>query len=68
MYKNTLGNAVTKVLAAKGVQNKLDSMIFSSDTWCSLSTAIAFITVFPVPIAIMKNQSSFDCLNTRKTI
>lgn len=46
---NTLGKAVTRVLAANGVQNKFESIMFSSKTLCSFNTAIAFITVFPVP-------------------
>lgn len=45
----TLGKTVTRVLAATGVQNKFDKMIFSSNTLCSFKTAMAFITVFPVP-------------------
>jgi len=45
----TLGKAVTRDLAAIGVQNKFDRIIFSSSTLCSFSTAIAFMTVFPVP-------------------
>lgn len=36
--------------AAKGVENKFDKIMFSSKTLCSLSTATAFTTVFPVPI------------------
>lgn len=46
----TLGKAVTRDLAAIGVQNKFDKIIFSSSTLCSFNTAIAFMTVFPVPI------------------
>lgn len=44
---------MTRDLAAIGVQNKFDKMIFSSSTLCSFRIAIAFITVFPVPL----NQS-----------
>lgn len=50
MAKVTLGKAVTKDFAAIGVQNKFDKIIFSSSTLCSFNTAIALITVFPVPI------------------
>jgi len=46
----TLGKAVTKDLAAIGVQNKFDRIMFSSSTLCSFNTAMAFMTVFPVPI------------------
>lgn len=49
-YIKTLGKAVTRDLAAIGVQNRFDKIIFSSSTLCSFSTAMAFITVFPVPI------------------
>lgn len=48
----TLGKAVTRDLAAIGVQNKFDRIMFSSSTLCSFNTAIAFITVFPVPIYV----------------
>lgn len=48
----TLGKAVTRDLAAIGVQNRFDKIIFSSSTLCSFSTAMAFITVFPVPKCI----------------
>lgn len=52
MQEITLGKAVIKDLAAIGVQNKFDSIIFSSRTLCSFKTAIAFITVFPVPTCV----------------
>ena len=41
---------MTKDLAAIGVQNKFDRIMFSSSTLCSFNTAMAFMTVFPVPI------------------
>lgn len=43
------GNSDVKDLAAVGVQNKFDKIIFSSATLCSFRTATAFETVFPVP-------------------
>ena len=52
----TLGKAVTRTFAAGGVQNKFDKIIFSSSTWCSFRTAMALITVFPVPEAKKKNS------------
>jgi len=59
--KITLGKAVTKDLAAIGVQNKFDKIIFSSSTLCSFNTAIAFTTVFPVPKCLMKKHEA--CFN-----
>lgn len=55
----TLGKAVTRDLAAIGVQNKFDRMIFSSSTLCSFSTAMAFMTVFPVPMCAI-NVKYYD--------
>lgn len=52
MAKVTLGKAVTRDLAAIGVQNKFDKIIFSSSTLCSFNTAIALMTVFPVPMCV----------------
>lgn len=60
----TLGKAVTRDLAAIGVQNKFDRMMFSSSTLCSFSTAIAFITVFPVPICVI-NKIHYNLLSTQ---
>jgi hypothetical protein len=36
-------------LAANGVQNRFERIMFSSATLCSFNTATALITVFPVP-------------------
>lgn len=47
---------MTRDLAAIGVQNKFDKIIFSSSTLCSFNTAMAFITVFPVPICAMNKK------------
>jgi hypothetical protein len=46
---HTCGYAAITDLAANGVQNKFDRMMFSSATLCSFNTATALITVFPVP-------------------
>jgi len=55
---------VTRDLAAIGVQNKFDKIMFSSSTLCSFSTAMAFITVFPVPICVI-NKIHYDLLSTQ---
>lgn len=45
----TWGKAAVIDRHATGVQNKFERIMFSSSTLCSLSTATALMTVFPVP-------------------
>lgn len=50
LKKPTRGNLAVSILAANGVQNKFDRIIFSSGTLCSFKTVTAFTTVLPVPV------------------
>lgn len=62
----TWGYAVVTALAANGVENRFDRIIFSSKTLCSLSTETAFITVLPVPVQVHNNNKRLNNINHTK--